>query len=94
MKCLKPSLPVDRQRRKRAVVIMNYLYGEIMTKYYDQSGAYKAYSNEGKNLFSEAGEHLGYFMNGFLYDTKGIAIGHVREKKILAKNGQILYYTK
>ncbi len=62
-----------------------------MTKYYDQSGTYKAYTNDDKNLFNEGGEHIGYFMNGFLYDTKGAAIGHVRDKKILAKNGQVLY---
>lgn len=64
-----------------------------MTKYFDSTGTYKAYTKEGKNLFSETGEHIGYFQNGFLYDTKGQAIGHVREKKILAKNGQVLYYT-
>jgi hypothetical protein len=63
-----------------------------MTKYFDQSGVYKAYSKEGKNLFSEAGEHIGYFMNGFLYDTKDMAIGHIRDKKILDKKGQVLYY--
>jgi len=63
-----------------------------MTKYYDQGGTYKAYTNDDKNLFSDKGEHIGYFMNGFLYDTKGAAIGHVRDKKILAKNGQTLYY--
>ena len=64
-----------------------------MTKYFDQNGTYKAYTNDDKNLFNEAGEHIGYFMNGFLYDTKGTAIGHKRDKKILAKNGQTLYYT-
>lgn len=63
-----------------------------MTKYFDQNGVYKAYSNEGKNLFSESGEHIGYFMNGFLYDIKGMAIGHVHGKKILDKKGQVLYY--
>lgn len=65
-----------------------------MTQYYDSNGTYKAYTNEGKNLFSESGEHIGYFQNGFLYDTKGTAIGHIRDKKILAKNGQVLFYTK
>lgn len=64
-----------------------------MTKYFDLNGTYKAYTNEGKNLFSESGEHIGYFFNGFLYDTKGQAIGHVRDKKILDKKGQTLYYT-
>jgi hypothetical protein len=65
----------------------------MMTKYYDLSGTYKAYSNDGKNLFSESGEHIGYFMNGFLYNPGGAAIGHVRDKKILDKKGQTLYYT-
>ena len=64
-----------------------------MTKYFDSSGAYKAYTNDNKNLFSESGEHLGSFSNGFLYDTKGQAIGHIRDKKILDKKGQTLYYT-
>jgi hypothetical protein len=64
-----------------------------MTQYFDNKGAYKAYTNDDKNLFSESGEHLGYFMNGFLYDTKGQAIGHIRDKKILDKKGQILFYT-
>lgn len=64
-----------------------------MTKYYDANGTYRAYSNDGKNLFSEAGEHIGHFLNGFLYDTKGIAIGHVKGKVILTKGGQTLYYT-
>jgi hypothetical protein len=74
---------------------MKYLRGNyIMTQYYDQNGTYKAYTNDDKNLFSEAGEHIGYFMNGFLYDTKGTAIGHIRDKKILDKKAQTLYYTK
>lgn len=64
-----------------------------MTKYYDPSGTYKAYSNEGKNLFSESGEHIGHFLNGFLYDTKGRAIGHVKGKWILDKSGKPIYYT-
>jgi hypothetical protein len=64
-----------------------------MTQYFDSKGTYKAYTNEGKNLFSESGEHIGYFSNGFLYDTKGQAIGHIRDKKILDKKGQTLYYT-
>jgi hypothetical protein len=65
----------------------------MMTQYYDQSGTFKAYTNDGKNLFSEAGEHIGHFMNGFLYNTSGAAIGHIRDKKILDKKGQTLYYT-
>lgn len=65
-----------------------------MTKYYDPSGNYKAYCKEGKNLFNESDEHIGYFFNGFLYDTKGIAIGHVKGKWILDKKGQPLYYTE
>jgi hypothetical protein len=64
-----------------------------MTKYYDPNGTYKAYCNEGKNLFSVSGEHIGYFFNGFLYDTKGIAIGHVKGKWILDKKGQPIYYS-
>ena len=64
-----------------------------MTKFYDLKGTYKAYSNDDKHLFSESGEHLGYFSNGFLYNTKDAAIGHVKGKQIIAKNGQLLYYT-
>jgi hypothetical protein len=64
-----------------------------MTKYYNPDGTYKAYSDDGKNLFSESGEQIGYFLNGFLYDTKGTAIGHVKGKVVLSKNGQTLYYT-
>lgn len=64
-----------------------------MTKYYDPNGIYKAYSNDDKHLFSETGEHIGSFFNGFLYDTTGRAIGHVKGKWILAKSGQPLYYT-
>ena len=63
-----------------------------MTKYFDQSGNYKAYTNDDKNLFNESGEHIGHFLNGFLYDIKGQAIGHIRDKKILDKKGQTLYY--
>jgi hypothetical protein len=33
-------------------------------------------------------------MNDFLYDTKGIAIRHVKGKLILDKAGQTLYYTE
>jgi hypothetical protein len=65
-----------------------------MTKYYNTNGVYKAYTNDDKNLFSESGEHLGYFSNGFLYDTKGAAIGHVKGQQIIAKSGQILYSIK
>ena len=64
-----------------------------MTKYYDPKGIYTAYSNDDKHLFSESGEHLGYFSNGFLYNTKGAAVGHVKGKQIIAKNGQPLYHT-
>ncbi|MBI1768115.1 MAG: hypothetical protein HYR67_07055 [Bacteroidetes bacterium] len=63
-----------------------------MTKYYDSNGTFKAYTNDDKNLFSESGEHLGYFLNGFLYTPDGQAIGHVRDKKILGKKGETLYY--
>jgi hypothetical protein len=66
----------------------------IMTKYYDRNGNYKAYSKDDKNLFSETDEHIGYFFNGFLYDTKGIAIGHVKGNYILDKSGQPIYHTK
>jgi hypothetical protein len=65
-----------------------------MTKYYDTNGVYKAYTNDDKNLFSESGEHLGYFSNGFLYNPKGAAIGHVKGQQIIAKSGQILYSIK
>jgi hypothetical protein len=64
-----------------------------MTKYYDAIGTYKAYSNDGKKLFSESGETIGHFLNGFLYDTKGTALGHVMGKRILDKHGQLLYYS-
>lgn len=67
---------------------------KIMTRYYDPSGSYKAYSKEGKNLFNVSDEHIGYFFNGFLYDTKGIAIGHIKDKWILDKKGQPLYYSE
>jgi hypothetical protein len=63
-----------------------------MTKYFDSKGTYKAYTNDDKNLFSESGEHIGYFSNGFLYDPKDRAIAHVKGKQIIAKNGQILFY--
>ncbi|MEO7988470.1 MAG: 4-fold beta flower protein [Chryseolinea sp.] len=65
-----------------------------MTKYYDINGNYKAYCNDDKHLFNEAGVHIGSFSNGFLYDPKGIAVGHVKGKQILSKSGQPLYYTK
>jgi len=64
-----------------------------MTKYYDPNGTYKAYTTDGQNLFNDSAEHIGRFVNGFLYDTKGIAIGHVKGKWILDKKGQPLYYT-
>lgn len=64
-----------------------------MTKFYDPQGTYKAYSKDDKHLFAESGEHLGYFSNGFLYNTKDAAIGHVKGKQIIAKSGQLLYYT-
>lgn len=64
-----------------------------MTQYFDPAGTYKAYTNDGKNLFSESGEHIGYFMNGFLYTPKGQAIGHIKDKKIFDKKGQTIYYT-
>jgi hypothetical protein len=63
-----------------------------MSKYYHPNGTYAAYTNDDKNLFDEAGKHIGYFQNGFLYDPKGIAIGHVKGKVILNKAGQTLYY--
>ena len=62
-----------------------------MTKYYDSTGIYKAYTNDDKNLFDEKGEHIGYFQNKFLYDTKGNAIGHVKGKQIIARNGQVIF---
>jgi hypothetical protein len=65
-----------------------------MAKYYDASGAYKAYSNDDKNLFNESGEHLGYFSNGFLYNTKGLAIGHIKGSMILDKSGKPIYHIK
>lgn len=65
-----------------------------MAKYYDGSGTYKAYSNDDKNLFSESGEHLGYFSNGFLYNTKGAAIGHIKGDTILDKSGKPIYVIK
>ena len=64
-----------------------------MTKYYDRHGTYKAYSPDEKNLFNDDAEHIGYFSNGFLYNIKGAAIGHVKGKLILDKSGQTLYYT-
>lgn len=64
-----------------------------MAKYYDASGTYKAYSNDDKNLFSDTGEHLGYFSNGFLYNTKGAAIGHIKGNTILDKSGRPIYHT-
>jgi len=64
-----------------------------MTQYFDPSGTYKAYTPDGKNLFSETGIQIGHFLNGFLYNTSGTAIGHVRDKKILDKKGQTIYYT-
>jgi hypothetical protein len=65
-----------------------------MTKYYDRNGTYKAYCPDGKNLFNEETEHIGYFQNGFLYETKGMAIGHVKGKWVLDKGGQPIYYTE
>jgi hypothetical protein len=64
-----------------------------MVQYFDPSGTYKAYSKDGKNLFSESDEHIGHFLNGFLYDNNDQAIGHIRDKKILNKKGQTIYYT-
>ena len=64
-----------------------------MTQYFNPSGTYKAYSHDGKHLFNEADEPIGYFSNGFLYDSKGMAIGHVKGKWILDKRGQPLFYT-
>ncbi len=64
-----------------------------MTKYYDPKGTYAAYSKDDKHLFTESGEHIGYFSNGFLYDPKDRAIAHVKGKQVIAKNGQLLYYT-
>jgi hypothetical protein len=65
-----------------------------MAKYYDASGTYKAYTNDDKNLFSVTGEHLGYFTNGFLYNTKGLAIGHIKGSMILDKSGKAIYHIK
>ena len=65
-----------------------------MTKYYDPNGTYKAYTKDDKYFFNEAGEPIGYFSNGFLYNTKGAAIGHVKGKYVLDKSGQPLYYTE
>ena len=64
-----------------------------MTKYYNSDGSYTAYSTDGKELLSKSGEQIGYFLNGFLYDTKGKAIGHVKGSLILDKSGQTLYYS-
>ena len=65
-----------------------------MTKYFDRNKNYVAYCPDGKNLFNEATEHIGYFVNGFLYNIKGLAIGHVKGKYILDKAGQVIYYTE
>ncbi len=65
-----------------------------MTKYYDSNGKYVAYTTDEKNLFNEETEQIGYFVNGFLYNLKGEAIGHIKGKKILDKKGQIIYYTE
>jgi hypothetical protein len=62
-----------------------------MTQYFDRHGTYKAYSNDNKHLFTEAGELIGHFSNGFLYDTRGMAIGHIKGKWVLDKSGQPLY---
>ena len=64
-----------------------------MTKYYDLQGTYAAYSKDDKHLFTASGEHIGYFSNGFLYDPKDRAFAQVKGKQIIAKNGQVLYYT-
>ncbi len=64
-----------------------------MIKYYDPNGKYVAYTTDEKNLFNEETEHIGYFTNGFLYNLKGEAIGHIKGKKILDRKGQTLYYT-
>lgn len=65
-----------------------------MTKYFDRNGNYMAYCPDGKHLFNDDTELIGYFVNGFLYDKKGQAIGHVKGKHILNKAGQTLYYTE
>ena len=64
-----------------------------MTKYLDPSGNYKAYTTDGKHLFNDSTEIIGYFVNGFLYDINGKALGHVKGKWILDKSGKPLYYT-
>ncbi len=65
-----------------------------MTKYYDPNGVYVAYSTDNQNLFNEETERIGYFRNGFLYSLKGEAIGHIKDKTILDKRGQAIYYSK
>ncbi len=71
----------------------DFKQSKTMTKYYDPEGNYKAYTNDDKHLFTASGEHIGSFSNGFLYDPKGMAIGRIKEKYILDKKGQPLYYT-
>lgn len=63
-----------------------------MTKYFDRDGIYKAYTTDGQHLFNDDAELIGKFFNGFLYDLKGQALGHVKGKYILDKSGQPLYY--
>lgn len=63
-----------------------------MIKYYDPNGVYVAYCPDDKHLFNEETEPIGYFFNGFLYSIKGEALGHVKDKKILDKRGQVIYY--
>lgn len=65
-----------------------------MTKYFDLNGTYKAYTTDGQHLFNDDAQPIGYFSNGFLYDLKGTALGHVKGKRILDKSGQPLYYTE
>jgi hypothetical protein len=62
-----------------------------MTQYFDRDGAYKAYSHDNKHVYNEAGEPIGHFSNGFLYDIQGMAIGHVKGNWIIDKSGQPLY---
>lgn len=64
-----------------------------MKYYYDPNGNYKAYCNDEKHLYSESGDYLGYFLNGFFYNEHGESLGYIRGNWIYNNVGTAIYYT-
>ncbi len=65
-----------------------------MARFYDSDGNFAAYCGDFRNLYDRFGKYIGYFLNNFLYNLSGEAIGYVKDKSVFDNNGRQLYFTR